>query len=312
MDVSVIVCTYNRSAMLRDNLKALAGQRVDPALRWEVVVVDNNCTDDTPQVVEEAARNFPTSLRRVREEKQGHSNARNCGIKESLGRYLLFTDDDTRPHSDWVQRIWETFDRRGCGCVGGRVDLDWPAARPVWLIDDLLSSLAYVNYGPEEQVLASEAVPPLGANMAFDREVFAKIGAFDPTLGRTGRKLLGHDETDLFRRFLKAGLLAVYQPDAVVLHVVEEERLRKSYFRKLYYYGGVIDGQQYRNPNARLLAGVPLFAYPQMLRSLSRALLGFLRDGIHASFKQELLFWWRVGFLLGSSRTNQYITRLTP
>lgn len=311
MEISVIVCTFNRSNLLRGNLAALAKQKVRSSVQWEVVVVDNNCTDDTARVVAQASETFGATVRRVQEANQGLSNARNCGIATALGDYLFFTDDDTRPQPDWVQRTWETFKKYNCDCVAGQVELDWPSVRPGWLIDDLLSSLAHVDYGSDEKILASHATPPLGANMAFTKNVFAQIGTFDPNLGRTGSKLLGHEETDLFGRFLQAGLVAVYQPKAIVLHAIDKERLRKSYFRRLYYYGGLVDGQQYRNPNARLLVGVPLFAFTQLFRSWATVMRGFLRDGIHASFRKELLFWWRVGFLSGSSRENHYITRFT-
>src|SRR5512135_2983357 len=97
MDASVIVCTFNRCRMLEGNLAALSRQQVPGGVDWEVIVVDNNCTDDTAKLIDRMSAGFPTILRRVEEAKQGLSNARNRGIRAAHGRYLLFTDDDTRP-----------------------------------------------------------------------------------------------------------------------------------------------------------------------------------------------------------------------
>src|SRR5678815_4898193 len=141
MELSVIVCTFNRCRLLEGNLVALSRQQLRPGTEWEVVVVDNNCTDNTAEIVARMAEEFPTTLRRVEEAKQGLSNARNRGIVESRGSYLLFTDDDTRPAQDWIQTVLDTFLSTSCAAVGGKVELLWPDARPHWLADELLSTL---------------------------------------------------------------------------------------------------------------------------------------------------------------------------
>ena len=289
--------------MLRGNLASLAGQKVNSAVRWEVVVVDNNCTDDTAGVVEDAGKKFPAALRRVREAKQGLSNARNCGVSESSGRYLLFTDDDTRPEPQWVQSVWETFQNDSCDAVGGKVEILWPAARPAWLAEELLSSLAGVDYGPQEMDLTLEK-PPLGANMAFKRQVFDKVGGFDPQLGRVGSKLLGGEETDLFRRLTEIGLRGKYQPRAVVSHVLEPERLQKAYFRKIYFYGGRSRGLIYGPGGGRRIAGVPLFSIRQLLQKSFASISSAIAEGPSQSFVKELHAWWLLGFMAGCSKSR--------
>lgn len=305
LDLSVIVCTYNRCRLLEGNLEALARQITPPELSWEVVVVDNNCTDNTARVVEDAQREFSVPLRRVIESKQGLSNARNCGIAAAAGRYLVFTDDDTRPLPHWVEAIWQTFEQEHCDAVAGRVELDWPLARPRWLIDDLLSSLAHADYGPVMRPLSVTQEPPLGANMAFTRVVFDHVGNFNPTLGRIGKKLLGGEETDLYERVLAAGFKVLYQPRAAMRHVVEAERVDKAYFRKLYYYGGQVHGQQIDKANARQLLGIPVFGIRQLFLSGWSFIADALRDELDQAFKQELNIWWHWGFLTGCYKANR-------
>jgi glycosyltransferase involved in cell wall biosynthesis len=304
MDLSVIVCTYNRCRLLAGNLEALARQVTPPELSWEVLIVDNNCTDDTANVVDTAQKESSVPIRRVVETKQGLSNARNCGIAAARGRYLAFTDDDTRPLPHWVEAIWQTFEQEHCDAVAGRVELVWPLARPRWLVDDLLSSLAHADYGPAMRPLSVTQEPPLGANMAFTRAVFQRVGNFDPALGRIGKKLLGGEETDLYERVLDAGFKVLYQPSAVMRHAVEPERVRKTYFRKLYYYGGQVHGQQISGA-ARQLFGVPVFGIRQLVLSGWRFFIDALRDELDLAFKQELNIWWHWGFLTGRYKAHR-------
>jgi glycosyltransferase involved in cell wall biosynthesis len=298
MDVTVIVCTYNRSRLLEGNLDALRRQEVAPDLKWEVVVVDNNCTDDTGAVVAAAGAGFPTELRRVSETRQGLSNARNRGISEARGTYVLFTDDDTRPTPDWVQRTWETFRASGADVIGGKVDILWPVARPSWFADELVSSLAGVDYGPLEVELTSER-PPLGANMAFTRRVFEVVGGFDPQLGRIGAKLIGGEETDLFRRAGEAGMRGVYQPGAVVRHLVEVERLRKAYFRKLYFFGGQTSSRSYSPPAAKRILRVPVFVFRQLAHKIAASVRSRMAGRSDEAFMKQLQAVWLIGFILG-------------
>jgi glycosyltransferase involved in cell wall biosynthesis len=304
VDLSVIVCTFNRSAMLRGNLAALHRQKVALGLKWEVIVVDNNCTDDTAEIVRQAAVGFPVELRRVEENKQGLCNARNRGIAESRARYIAFTDDDTRPEPEWVEQVWRTFEMHNCDAVAGRVELIWPKQRPMWLIDDLLSSLAHVDYGPQVRTLMRSEEPFLGANMSFRREVFVKIGIFNPDLDRTGKRVAGGGDTDVFERLLRAGSKIVYQPRASVLHILEPERVRKNYFRRLYFYGGQVYGLKYNNLKARMLIGVPLFGIRQLAASVHKFASSALSVGENAVFKQELNIWWHCGFITGCFKRN--------
>jgi glycosyltransferase involved in cell wall biosynthesis len=305
LDLSVIVCTYNRCRLLEGNLEALARQVTPPELNWEVVIVDNNCTDNTADVVNEALRKFSVPLCRVVETKQGLSNARNCGIAVAHGRYLVFTDDDTRPLPHWVEAIWQTFEQEHCDAVAGRVELDWPLPRPKWLIDDLLSSLAHADYGPAMRPLSTPQQPPLGANMAFTRAVFDRVGNFDPSLGRIGKKLLGGEETDLYERVLAAEFKVLYQPRAVIRHAVEAERVDKTYFRKLYYYGGQVHGHQIDRAQVRQWFGIPVFGIRQLFLSGWNFIADALRDELDLAFKKELNIWWHWGFLIGCYKAHR-------
>src|SRR6266496_2856006 len=121
MNVSVVIPTYNRAHSLRHTLEALREQRVPPEITWEVIVVDNNSSDDTRAVVESLRPTFPAPLLYVFEPHQGTSRARNAGIDQAKGTAISFTDDDTLPASDWVTRADRALDRQGADVIGGRI-----------------------------------------------------------------------------------------------------------------------------------------------------------------------------------------------
>ena len=180
----------------------------------------------------------------------------------------------------------------------------WPDQRPSWLADELLSTLAGVDYGEREIDLSLEQ-PPLGANMAFRREVFEKVGCFNPKLGRIGSKLLGGEETDLFRRLTEAGLSGRYQPRAVVNHVLEPERLCKAYFRKIYFHGGQSRGLTFVSGSGYRLIGVPLFSIRQLLQKSFAFFTAIVSESPSRSFVKELHAWWLLGFMAGCSQSRQ-------
>src|ERR1700730_5420887 len=105
MDVSVIICTYNRAESLRRTLAALQSQRTAPGLTWELVLVDNNSNDRTREVVEAFKASSDISTVYVFEGRQGKSIAQNTGLDVAVGELLAFTDDDCRPEPTWIQDV---------------------------------------------------------------------------------------------------------------------------------------------------------------------------------------------------------------
>src|SRR6185436_14505596 len=104
-EVSVVLCTYNRAARLADALTALVRQVEAPP--YEVVVVDNNSTDDTPRVI--AGFVAGGRVRYASEPVQGLSYARNRGVATARGDILAFTDDDVRVGQTWIRSIAQAF-----------------------------------------------------------------------------------------------------------------------------------------------------------------------------------------------------------
>ena len=97
------------------------------------MVIDNNSSDDTEEVVRGYQRTAPFAVRYFFESTQGHSQARNRGIVEAKGVALAFTDDDVIVDSHWLAELKESYDRFDCLGVGGKIVPVWSSERPAWL-----------------------------------------------------------------------------------------------------------------------------------------------------------------------------------
>ncbi|HET7219793.1 MAG TPA: glycosyltransferase family 2 protein [Vicinamibacterales bacterium] len=314
MKFSVVIPTFNRAEDLRGTLASLAGQR--PASAWEVIVADNNSTDDTREVVTAAARTFPVELRYVFEREQGRSAALNTGIALARGEIIVTTDDDVRVEADWLDRAGESLDVLGCDYVGGKVLPIWGAPKPEWIPDHggkQWAVIALLDYGPDPIPFFTLAHRvPIGVNMAFRRDAFARAGLWDNRVGRKKGTLLGQEVREWMMRAKAAGLTGFYAPAMVVRHVIQRDRLQKRYFRRWYYWNGISRALLYRDAwidmqapeDAALdfsrvphILGVPRFFYRKVLREIRRMVVSAWHGDKVESFDAELWLFFFAGVL---------------
>src|SRR5689334_10469218 len=216
-EVDVLICTWNRARYLAETLLSLAAMAVPETVHWSVVVIDNNSTDDTREVVRNAALTFPTPLRYVSEPRQGKSCAMNTGLARTSRPIVAFIDDDVRVDRGWLATLAETFDHHPeIAYVGGPVDPIWEEPCPTWFqrTDKILwGTLAILDYGDEPFVFEERQKVPLGANFAIRRSLVHAIGAFNPRLGRNGDQvLLGQELPEFFVRSRAIGACGRYVP----------------------------------------------------------------------------------------------------
>ena len=220
----------------RGTLGALAAQQVPRALEWEIVVVDNNSTDATAQAVAAFSPTTAIPVRYVFEPRQGISAP---GIAASGKRAAPSSPSPTT--TSFPRRTGS----RGRGRDGslecarrGRPDssavgIRRPAGSP--RTAGLLRLLALME--PEEsgcwRCRSSPQPQVWGANMAFRRELFDRVGEFDPRRGIMGEGSSGARRADLIERALELGLKIAYDPALTVFHRIGPDRMRKAYFRRL-------------------------------------------------------------------------------
>lgn len=229
MRVSAIVCTFNRAGLLPRLISTVAAQLRDGD---EVIVVDNGSTDDTAAVVARSAGGSP-AIRYVLEREQGLSHARNRGVRESRGEIVAFLDDDALPEPGWLAAHRRCYEDEQVGAAGGPIELLLESERPNWLCADFEQLLGCYDLGPERRFYGEGQGhdTPSGGNMSFRRAALDQIGLFDTELGRRGDAFLAGEEYELVHRLFRAGWRGVYEPQAVVTHLVPAERLRVSFFR---------------------------------------------------------------------------------
>lgn len=298
LSFSIIVCTYNRADSLSLTLSCLAKQQLKPPVSWEVVVVDNNSKDHTRDIVNHAMPNFP-ELRYEFEDKQGLSHARNLGIEYARGEILLFTDDDVCPEPDWAQQILDGMNEFQCDAMGGYIAPVWEAAPPHWLTDRFHGFLAVRMDERAAFQITSAADAPFGANMAFKKMLFDKVGIFDTTRGRKGKVLASGEDGELFQRILQENFKVMYLPNARVHHKVEAFRVEKAYFRKWRYQTSRNIAQSKNMPGDRRLMGIPLYMFPQTLRAILNAMVSKFTLPADEAFYKEIVVWHFFGTISG-------------
>jgi GT2 family glycosyltransferase len=256
-EISVVLSTYNRAAMLPRALDALLAQRM--TTEYEVVVVNNNSTDSTAALISRYA-SHDKRVRTVYEPTPGASSGRNAGIAIARAPLIAFTDDDTAPGEMWLRSICRAFEQwPDAAYIGGRVLPRGPLVFPSELVSDA-APFALTDYGEDVLRLGDKnRMCMIGANMAFRRETFARVGLFAPHLGVRPGRIGSVEDADMQRRCWAAGLRGYYVPGIVVHHTVGAERLTRAYHRRWHRQHGRFMAEA-RDPDievGRSLLGIP-------------------------------------------------------
>jgi len=237
MLVTVAICTWNRADLLHQTLAEMHKLHIPVGVEWELLVVNNNCTDDTDRVIQSHAGHLP--VRRLFESTQGLSNARNCAVAAANGELLIWTDDDVLVDPRWLQEYVEAAKRWPLAAAFGGKVLPWfETDPPRWLAENLSligSYFALRDLGDAEATL--DGAMPYGANMAFRTRVLKEY-PFDTTLGRVGDTLIGGDDVKVLQAIHAAGYQVVWVPGAVVRHFLPRSRMTLQYIGKLVYCAG--------------------------------------------------------------------------
>jgi glycosyltransferase involved in cell wall biosynthesis len=234
MKITVIVCTYNRCHTLAQALNSLAAQTMPEPVEWEVLVVDNNSSDQTGEVVKDFCRRHPSRFRYLFQPQSGKSHALNMAIREARGDVLAFTDDDVAVDPIWLYNLTAPLDDDNWAGVGGRTFPGQPFSPPRWLsieepynLGGALCALFDLGDKPCELRRA-----PYGTNMAFRKAMFEKYGGFRLDLGPSPNRDIPrpNEDTEFGRRLMAAGEHLRYEPSALVTHPVPEDRVKKEFF----------------------------------------------------------------------------------
>jgi len=235
MKITVILCTYNRCQSLVRALDSLAASILSETIEWEVLVVDNNSSDQTKAIVEDFCRQYPGRFRYLFEPQQGKSYALNAGIREARGDILAFVDDDVTVEPMWLQNLVAALrDSQWSGSGGRTKPATWVRGfvPPRWLALDGPCSLlgALCAYSDPGDLPGELKDPPIGGNVAYRKEMFERYGHFRTDLGPFPNSKIGFEDIEFGRRLMAGRERLCYVPSAVVYHEVPEKRVRKEFF----------------------------------------------------------------------------------
>ena len=238
--LSVVICTYNRGDILGDTLESFAALAVASTVRTELLIVDNNSSDATARIAQDFVAGR-TDARYIFEATPGLSHARNTGIREARGEIIAFADDDVFFEPGWLDALMQAFAAwPEAGCVGGKTLPYFETGEPPWLHETLLYMYGSTSTG-DVGTWMDYPKHPFGVNMAFRREVFQRIGWFDPRLGRIGDSLLSGEESDIFRRVHDVGFRTRYLPEAILRHRIPATRTDPDWVLQRSYWQGISD-----------------------------------------------------------------------
>jgi glycosyltransferase involved in cell wall biosynthesis len=213
MLASIIIPTYNRSDVIIRSLETWAAQTL-PATEFEVIVVDNNSTDNSAQLIQDFIADKPNFCYLL-EKHKGSTNARHAGARMAKSDILIFCDDDGLFNPECIQEVLNVYNaNEQVTAVAGKIEIQWDAPAPDW-IEPYLFMLGRLNYGNE--VIFRNDIYLNGGIFSIRKAVFNELGGFNPDL--VGDYLVGDGDTGLVIKLHKAGKLIGWTPFATMQHL---------------------------------------------------------------------------------------------
>jgi len=303
MDISVILCTWNNASRLKITLERFL--RIDFPLpaSWELIVVNNNSSDATEEVVSGFLDRLPINY--VVETSQGLSHARNAGLRQATGDLIVFTDDDVGPCNDWLNIYWNFYLKNTDNYFwGGPIQSEFEVPpKDHDLIRLAPCSVKGLDWGDDERVLEVGEYF-VSANWACSSVNLKEVGFFDVSLGLnplSGKVLVG-EETDLMDRLKATGCKPLYLPEARILHFVPESKMTLEHIASRAEAAGRALANLKMIDSEKLLFGVPRWKGRRLVESWVRFIVQKVTG--HKAYKEyltyrelkgELMAFWHAG-----------------
>jgi glycosyltransferase involved in cell wall biosynthesis len=248
MQLSIVICSYNRASYIGDALDSLYKQ-TSGLSAFEAIIVDNNSTDNTAEVFSQwRSAHTNGSFTYITETNQGASFARNTGAAVSKGQWLCFMDDDAVATPNYVENILKHIETKPDAVgFGGRIIPKYIPAEPNWMSYYVSSLVGNFDYAPSACAFENGKYP-LESNMIVRKDIYDTIGGFNTALpGVVGTLRIGGEGKELFYKILALGYTIYYDPSICVHHVVEVKKLTTEYMYRV--ASGIGRGEKTRTLN---------------------------------------------------------------
>lgn len=308
--LDIVICTFNRAERLARVLDSLKAARPPAGVQVQIIVVDNNSSDDTRQQVERFKDLGNPRVRYLFEAQQGKSHALNTALRHITAELIAFTDDDVLVDEAYLAGIVDAANRYpDCRCFGGKVVALFPDEMPDWL--DVRNTMPFLRSPFVDRQDGDLEVPygegteyptPGGCNMFFRRGAVEENGPFRTDLGPTGRRLGFAEDSEYCARLKDRGEQFMYIPSVVVKHPVYPERLTKRYLLSWQYNCGRSEARRHagKDSSARLL-GVPRYLFRRALTHFAGWIVSI---GPRPRFYHRLRLAYTLGEIVGHSRSQ--------
>jgi glycosyltransferase involved in cell wall biosynthesis len=248
MQLSIVICSYNRASYISDALDSLYTQTAG-LNAFEAIIVDNNSTDNTAEVFSKwSAAHTNGSFTYITETNQGASFARNTGAAVAKGQWLCFMDDDAVATPNYVENILKHIETKPDAVgFGGRIIPKYIPSEPKWMSYYVSSLVGNFDYAPTACAFENGKYP-LESNMIVKKDVYDAIGGFNTALpGVVGTLRIGGEGKELFYKILALGHIIYFDPAICVHHVVEVKKLTSEYMYRV--ASGIGRGEKTRTLN---------------------------------------------------------------
>ncbi len=226
--LTVVVCTRDRAGLLQKCIEALLNQSV-PSDRFDILIVDNASSDNTPAMIAAYAAENPT-LYTFREERVGLSQARNSGITQTASEWIAYLDDDAIPHLDWAEKLLAQIESRRFDGIGGLYLPYFDNLPPPWYLDRYNSNQWMIRDETKSYTMALGDPKFSGGNCAFRRSVVQQLGGFSLALGMRDNQQGYGEEVDLQERMLRAGYRLGFDSEIRMDHHTPRHKQEPGWF----------------------------------------------------------------------------------
>jgi glycosyltransferase involved in cell wall biosynthesis len=268
--ISIVLCTYNNADSLDITLNQLANLHHGEEHLTEIIIVDNNSPDNTAAVAQRYAAKH-SHFHYYFEPRQGLSHARNTGLEQAQGEYILFTDDDAEIPAHWADDYINIIRTHSPDCTYSKISIIWDKPKPWWFIPEYTPCFVGLNYGDKLLEITDIHREFYGKNFCVRKSLLIELGGFDPNLGRQGTKLAAGEETLLYRKMIWAGKKVIYFPTADVGHRLKEREYSSENIKKLFVDGAYSSMHIAKITARKKILGRPTRMLLESLKNLAKA-----------------------------------------
>jgi glucosyl-dolichyl phosphate glucuronosyltransferase len=279
--ITVAVCTWNRAKSLKRALDSIVTAIEVFGSSVQLIVVNNNCTDDTDQII--AAVSKRAALTYVHESRAGLANARNAATRATCGDYVIWTDDDVVVSPHWLEAYAKAFiEFSHAAFYGGPIRPEFEHAPPAWLAAgwrQIPWIYAARDLGERPCAITNYGEVPYGANFAVRSDLQRHI-RYDPRLGRQPANYwLGGEEVDVLTRLLDEQHQGRWVPAAALVHYISNDRQTLAYVVKHAFGSGQSKEVMQPAKGRSLLFGRPVWLWAKWARSMGQVALAAVTGG---------------------------------